>query len=162
MKWLWQGGMQNVLELTWHGCCKVCNIQSIVEVTGNGSDNVASRTTLIGTTFPWQLRFVRKLPVRGGKRSYPRVSCAPASTLSRSKCDPTWSRGKCDPRAPLKHPKALRAEPATFLSLERPAFCNEQLSLFGWGNNNSGPCLCGIRGSIAESGAVWNMDTRCL
>ena len=82
------------------------SIQSVFEVTGN----VASWTTLSELTFhdscdlsvSWLLELdndhfppLKRLHLPRKTRSshirlYPRISCAPTSTFSRGKCDPTW------------------------------------------------------------------------
>ena len=106
--------MQKVLEVDWNGCHN-----KLLEGIGNGSENVASQTTSLELTFHdscnlsacWLLELdtepfpplkLLRLPHKTRSshiRPYPRVSCAPTSTFSRGKCDPTWGRGKCDPHA---------------------------------------------------------------
>ena len=95
------------------------SIQSVFEVTGRESENMASQTISLKTTFhescdlsvsslselenhtfpPLKLLRLPRKTRSSHIRPYPRVSRAPTSTFSRSKCDPTWGRGKCDPRA---------------------------------------------------------------
>ena len=116
---------RNVLEVTRNGCYSAASsraswkllkwllqrsIQSVFEVTGNGSENVASWTTLSELTFhdscnlsvswlleldndhfpPLKLLHLPRKTRSSHIRPYPRISCAPTSTFSRGKCDPTW------------------------------------------------------------------------